>query len=188
MSLYAQLDFLGEPVTFVSEKQLAEGRAPKVQWIVLPQATHVTDGTVSALAKFVRAGGHLLQEGDHNLESDQYHRQRTLPAEIADCAKLTPAPSESENAEHMRGLLQKGDVKMNELTDATTGKRAWGVEFRVAKTGGKNLVSLINLGTAACSVRVPVLKGQAADLLSDEAVETTNVHLEPMVPRLLVQR
>jgi len=42
-TIYTALSFLGDTITFVSEKQLAEGNVPKVQAIVLPHATHVTD-------------------------------------------------------------------------------------------------------------------------------------------------
>ena len=46
---YTALTFLGEPVTFVTERQLAEGTAAPVRAIILPQAKHVAAATVAAL-------------------------------------------------------------------------------------------------------------------------------------------
>ena len=72
---YTALTFLGEPVTFVTERQLAEGSAAPVQAILLPQANHVTDATVAALARFVAKGGKLIALGDGNLSNDEYNRR-----------------------------------------------------------------------------------------------------------------
>ncbi len=189
MSLYTQLNFLGEPITFVSEKQLAEGKAAKVQWIVVPQATHVSDTTVAALQKFVRAGGHLLFVGERNLERDQYDRPRKLEDAIARSAKLPAASDENISAGNLRDILTASGLKLPQLADATTGKREWGVEFRTARAGGKTVVSLINLSATPFTVRVPMLRGETAkDVLSDETVALDRIQLEPMVPRLLSER
>ena len=56
-SLYTVLNFMGENVTFVSERQLAEGKAPKVQWLLVPNATHVLPSTPAAVAAFAKSGG-----------------------------------------------------------------------------------------------------------------------------------
>ena len=78
---------------------------------------------------------------------------------------------------------------MLDLNDAVNGRRAWGVEYRVTRIGGKTLVSLINLTPKTCSVRAPGLRDKkATDLLNDEVVRTDKVSLEPMVPRLLTGR
>src|ERR1039457_2500946 len=54
-SLYTVLNFMGENVTFVSERQLAEGKAAKVQWLLVPDATHVLPSTPGAVAAFAKA-------------------------------------------------------------------------------------------------------------------------------------
>ena len=76
---YTALTFLGEPVTFVTERQLAEGTAAPVRAIILPQANHVTDATVAALDLFVAKGGKLIALGDGNLGRDEYDRRSRLP-------------------------------------------------------------------------------------------------------------
>ena len=66
--IYTRLNFLGEKATFVSEKMLQQRRLPaKLRWIVLPQATHVEEATVAALAEFVSGGGKIIRIGDDNL-------------------------------------------------------------------------------------------------------------------------
>ena len=79
---YTALTFLGEPVTFVTERQLAEGTAAAVQAIVLPQANHVADATVAALIQFVAKGGKLIAVGDGNLGFDEYNRKRSVPRSL----------------------------------------------------------------------------------------------------------
>ena len=56
-----RLDFLGNNITFVSEKQLAEGKIPDVPAIVLPHTTHVTNAAAAALTKFQSNGGAWLR-------------------------------------------------------------------------------------------------------------------------------
>ncbi len=172
----------------MSEKQLGEGRAAKVKWIVVPQATHVSDATVAALQKLAGSGVRILMVGEHNLEWDQYHRPRTPVDELKRAAKLPTGSDENTSAGNLLGLLGQGGLKIPVLTYAATTNRAWGVEFRMARENGKPLMSLINLSGKPCSVRVPMSrKPMANDLLSGERVAVENVSLEPMVPRLLIE-
>jgi hypothetical protein len=185
-SLYRQLTFLGEPVTFVSEKQLASGGAPKVQWIVLPQATHVADSTIKGLRAFIDAGGHVLQVGENNLAYDQYHRPRELGEPFIRAAKLVPQKDESATGRMLHDLLAQGGLKLADLIDAETGQPTWGVEFRVVPSGERTLMPLINMGPGPCQVKLPVSQGSTAiDLLSGESVDVKAVRLTPMTPRLL---
>src|SRR5205814_7734980 len=142
-SLYAQLSFIGEKVTFVSEKQLAEGRAKPLKVIVLPQATHVSDATVAALARFVAVGGTVLAVGEKNLSFDEYHRSRDLPSELLSAPKLIPQTDEQASARQLHDLLEKAGLKLTELQDAA-GKPAWGIEYRVATSGKRSLIPMIN--------------------------------------------
>jgi hypothetical protein len=189
MSLYRQLSCLGEPVTFVSEKQLAANRKLPMDWIILPNATHATDDTVAALDAFLRAGGHLLSTGTNNLAWDQYHRPRPLPTRIQQAPVFASGPDENSASRELRARLVAAGLSMPQLIDAATGLPAWGIEFRTARVGGNTVVSAINHTAAPLSVRAPMIASRGAvDLLSDELVPTDNVRLEPMVPRLLKSR
>src|SRR5256886_4675733 len=52
LSVYTALSLIGEKVTFVSEKQLVEGRAANVEWIIRPMATHVSEPAMRAMKAF----------------------------------------------------------------------------------------------------------------------------------------
>jgi hypothetical protein len=185
MSVYAQLNFLGEPITFVSEQQLAENRAAKVDVIILTQATHLTDATVAALQKFVQGGGKLIVENDGNCALDQYHQPRQLPTEIASAIQFKTSAKESDSARTLHQLLSDAGIKLNDLTD-TAGQPTWGVEYRIVPQQDRTLVPMINLTGKERHVSLQALRGKVVDLLAGEEIDPANILLAPMTPRLLV--
>lgn len=179
-SLYTVLNFMGENVTFVSERQLAEGAAAKVQWLLVPNATHVLPSTPAALAAFAKAGGKLLLVGKDSLTRDEYDR----PLSRADYPAMELASDEPATAAALRQAL--APFPFNDLRDTATGKPAWGVEFRVVRQGRATLVPLNNFNKETRTVTLPRWpKASALDLLSGESVDLKAVSLEPMTPRLL---
>jgi hypothetical protein len=180
-SLYTVLSFMGENVTFVSERQLAEGTAPKVQWLLVPNATHVLPSTPAAVAAFAKSGGKVLLIGKESLRRDEYDRPLT---QAADWPTMELAGNEPATAANLRQRLTP--LQLNDLRDAATGQPAWGVEFRVVQFGKVKLVPLINFNPEAKTVQLPGwLKKQGLDLLSGENVELSAITVEPMTPRLL---
>jgi hypothetical protein len=176
-SLYTVLNFMGEDVTFVSERQLAEGKAAKVQWLIVPNATHVLTSTPTALAAFANAGAKVLLVGKDSLTRDEYDRPLTRP----DYPIIELGPNEPATADALRRALPA----FNDLRDASTGKPAWGVEFRVVRQGRKTLVALDNFNQEPKTVSLPAWRNTSAlDLLSGERVDLKAVSLEPMTPRL----
>ena len=179
-SLYTVLNFMGEPVTFVSERELAEGKAARVQWLIVPQATHILASTPAALARYVGGGTRVLLVGTNSLTRDEYDR----PLQRASYPVLKPADSEPATAEALRREL--APLPFNSLRDTTTGQPAWGVEFRLVRHGRSMLLALDNLSTEAKTVSLPDgADASAPDLLSGETVELKAVSLAPMTPRLL---
>jgi hypothetical protein len=180
-SLYTVLNFMGENVTFVSERQLAEGTAPRVKWLVVPNATHVLPTTPAAVAAFAKSGGKVLLIGKESLRHDEYDRPLNR---AIDYPTMELAGNEPATAAALRQRL--APLQLNDLRDATTGKPAWGVEFRVVQFGRVKLVPLINLNAEAKTVKLPGwAKKQGLDLLSGENVELNAISAETMVPRLL---
>jgi hypothetical protein len=184
-STYTQLSMLGEAVTFISEKQLAEDRAAKVDFLILPSASHVTRQTIVALSKRVTDGLKLIAIGDANLHFDEYHRPQTLPANLAKLAELKPQAQDADSARALGALLEQKGLKLMHAVDAKSNQPVWGIEYRVAEAGGATIVPMTNLTRTAQTVRLPQeLAGDATDLLSGETI-SGEVKLEPMVPRLL---
>jgi Beta-galactosidase/Carbohydrate binding domain len=180
-SLYTVLNFMGENVTFVSERQLAEGKAAKVQWLLVPNATHVLLSTPGAVAAFAKAGGKVLLVGKESLRHDEYDQPLN---QVMDYPTMELAGDEPATAAALRQRL--APLRLNDLRDATTGQPAWGVEFRVVQFNRVTLVPLLNLNKEAKMVRLPGwAKKQALDLLSGENLELNSISAEPMVPRLL---
>jgi hypothetical protein len=175
------LNFMGENVTFVSERQLAEGKAAKVQWLLVPDATHVLPSTPGAVAAFAKAGGKVLLVGKESLRHDEYDQPLN---QVMDYPAMELAGDEPATAAALRQRM--APLQLNDLRDATTGQPAWGVEFRVVQFGRGMLVPLLNLNKEAKTVRLPGwAKKHGLDLLSGENVELNAVSAEPMVPRLL---
>ena len=181
---YTALTFLGEPVTFVTERQLAEGTAAPVRAIILPQANHVTDATVAALNLFVAKGGKLIALGDGNLSLDEYSRERSLPRSLKSMA-LPANDDERVVFRQLTPILRKLGLPV-ELLDVKTGERVFGVEYRVVSEQGRTYLSALNQLKNNLVVKLAGRPpAQIKDLLSENMGESTRIHLEPMVPVLL---
>jgi hypothetical protein len=175
--VYTNLMFMGLPVTFVSERQLVEGKYPATEWIIVPQATHVLKSTIEGLKGFAKKSGKLLLVGKDNLRWNEYHREQVLPADLI--TQQVPKPQD------VKASLVAGKVKLVGLKDNQTGKPAWGVEFRVVSQAGRCLVPMINQLSVPQTVTLD-LKGTAIDLITEKSVELNKIRLEPMEPILLL--
>lgn len=180
-SIYTALDFLGEPITFVSERQLAAGTAAKVKWLIVPDATHILDTTPAALAAFQKSGGKVLLVGKDSLTRDEY--DRPLPGRM-DCPIIEPAADDRATAGLLRAMLRP--LQTAGLREKPGDKPAWGIEYRVVPLGKSTLVPMVNLNQEARTVTFPKWAGHTSlDLLSGETVNLNSIPLEPMLPRLL---
>ncbi len=127
-----------------------------MQWIVLPQATHVAESTVKALREFIDAGGHVLSVGESNLAYDPYHRPRKPAEPFTRAAKLAPEKDESATVRKLHDLLAQGGLSLTDLRDAASDQPVWGVEFRTVPSGRKTLMPLINLGPEPRRIKLPI--------------------------------
>ncbi|NLX05679.1 MAG: hypothetical protein GXY33_11105 [Phycisphaerae bacterium] len=181
---YMQLTFLGQPVGFVSERQLAEGDTAGLKVILCPQTGHVEDATVEALARFAAGGGTIVRIGSECLRFDQYHRLRELPGALAGSPELALPPECAAVSDELRSLLDSAGVAVAPLVDVLTDRPVWGVEYRVVSDGEAMIVPMINFLTSAQTVRLD-LTGAAVDLIAEEPVDPARIELSPMCPRLI---
>ena len=180
-SLYTALNFLGQNITFVSERELAQGKALKVQWLLVPNASHVLATTPKALAQFARSGTGVLLVGKQSLQRDEYDRSL---ATMADYPTIELSNTDRATADVLRQTLSS--LRFENVRDTTTGQSAWGIEFRVVQENGSTLLPLINLCKEKAVVQLPAWTNKnATDLLSGETVSLNSIQLEPMLPRLL---
>ena len=186
-SAFAALQFLGLPVTFISEKQLAEGSRSaaneKVDWIVIPHATHVRQATIDGLSKFVAGGGHLIAVGPKCLSFDEYHRERASKAVPLTNPSVTLSNDEAQLAPAFEAVLTRAGVTAGTLKN-NEGKTVFGVEYRLAKHGSDMLVPMINFLPKTLEVRLSP-GGKAIDLISGETVDLSAISLKGLEPRLL---
>lgn len=182
IATHEALTLSGHQVTFVSERQLAEGRRSSanrdVEWIVLPQATHVADSTVHALGEFARNGGNLIAIGEGNLTFDPYNHVRCL----ADDVKLVKLPNKFlvDLAGELRKQIPEADPLLSE-----DGSEVTGVEYREVKDGDNLLVSLTNMRSNPVTIRLPWSGATVRDLIGESNVAGREMTLAPMVPVLL---
>src|SRR5204862_5711988 len=82
--------------------------------------------------------------------------------------------------------LKRVGLQSPALRDASDGKLAWNVEYRVVPFDGAVLLPMINLSKEPVTVQLPELRQRKLiDLLSDEPIAADAIKLDPMVPRLL---
>jgi len=183
MAAYTALSFLGEPVTFVTERQLAEGRAPTVRAVLLPQATHVANATVTALAEFAGRGGKLIAFGEGNLSHDENSRLRSLP--VTPAMRTVPASANERVVfDALVPITQELGITAR-LVDAQTGTPAFGVEYRIVRDQGRTFLSALNQLKQTQVVWISGLTARSiTDLLSGGSADCARITLVPMVPVL----
>ncbi|HTL29361.1 MAG TPA: beta-galactosidase [Tepidisphaeraceae bacterium] len=182
-SVYTAVNLSGQKVTFVSERQLAEGRAAKVRVIILPRATHISDAAFAALMKYQSTGGKIILAGDECAAFDEYHRPRPLSADFAKVPKV-PLTDDRAVAAALRPILASSGVKLTNLTTAGSKDPAWGVEYRIISSDKSLLVPMINLMKKPQTVKLGLV-GKATDLLSGKEIDLSSITLPPMEPLLL---
>ncbi len=187
-SAYAALSFMGHPVTFISERQLAEGkRSPaneNVRVIIAAGSRHVPEAVMPALAEFVKKGGSVVAIGAGNLQFDEYDRPRTLARGLVDGVTVPWKKGEDEQfGQALRAALAEKVTAFPLLSDVA-GKPVRGVEYRVVKEDDGFLVAMTNFMTEQKTLSL-ALEGTAIDLISNAAIDLKEIALEPMQYRLL---
>ncbi|MHB1457569.1 MAG: beta-galactosidase, partial [Armatimonadota bacterium] len=142
--MYTALTFLGQPVTFISERQLAEGTGAKVDWIIVPNATHVEDSTIKALDEFAAKGGNVLLAGKNSLLWDEYERPRELPIRLASAPRVDPAADDKTLMANLGSALMKDGTHLTSLYDVKDSQHTWGVEYRLVPFRNGILVPMTN--------------------------------------------
>ena len=178
-AVYTSLTFMGQPVTFITERQLTAGRYADVDWIVVPRATHVSDAAVAELKRYSARTGKLVFVGKSNLAWDEYHRKHDLRGAFKRAVRLDVKLKEKAVFSPLREAFAKGGLSTVALHDAKTGKPAWGIEYRIVPFRGRLLVPMINFLHDPLTVSLD-MKGQAIDLVTDRPIELDRITLKPM--------
>ncbi len=187
---YEALSFLGVPLGFVTERQLARdaaGETPlplrSAKVIVVPQATHVPDASLAALAKFKAAGGKVVCVGEC-FGFDEYKRARKPARQVGE--RIARPETSAELHQAFESLMSQWGVERRVRATDGRGNSAWGVEVRYARRQGRWIVNLCNHTRVAATVRLQ-LDGKPVggmNLLTGMPVGK-EIFLEPMAPMLV---
>lgn len=190
-SVYTALTFMGQAVTFISERQLASGKFSSansnLKWIIVPRATHVTSAALAGLEKFTKRGGKVLLVGEECLGWDEYHQPRTLSASLQNARQIEATADERAMMAILKPALAAGGLVSTSLTEAATGSDVWQVEYRVVQDNAAKLVPMISYATGLRTLKLG-LSGKAVDLLTGVKTNPEKITLAPMVPVLLQVR
>ena len=185
---YEAANFLGQPLGFATENKLEQlactGVAPRpldtAKVLLLPQVTHLPDGSRAGLDKLRAAGVRIVVIGDGPTQND--YRQ---PREIGPIETL-PKTADSEQ------LFQRLEEKAVawQLPDRLRlvngiGQPVFGVEIRSAAYGQGRVAAICNHLRVPCQVQLVGADGKAVtELITGKRLGKEFV-AEPMTPLLL---
>lgn len=158
---FEALYFADTTPAFVTERQAGEGRLRDYKVIIAPNASHVSDTTVSALQAYLDCGGTLVTIGECFTRDEHGRTRTTLPQ--AGVAGRVIAKEGSLDARACRDLLdpildEAGCRRPIRITD-TDGAPVWGVNLRAAEHEGRLIVSLVNFSRKPLTVLIHRNKG-----------------------------
>ncbi len=167
--VYHALNHCGVKIDFISEKQLASGKADDYLLIISPEAETLRDDAFAGLRKAAKAK--LLLIGA-NFARNEYGKKRdesAVAALLARGEKLEDGDAAKVLWPALRSkLAEVGGAPEYTVVDAKTNEPAWGLEWLPARIGDRWVVNAINF--TGTPIDIKILKaGQsvaARDLLS----------------------
>ncbi|MCC6484615.1 MAG: beta-galactosidase [Armatimonadetes bacterium] len=184
--VYQALNFMGNKVDFISEKQLAAGKASDYKLIIIPEVETLTDAAFAALQKTDPSSLLLLGECFTRNEYGQKRDPAAVSALVSGAAKLKDGDPEKDLWPQLRQkLTEKNAVPGCAVVDAESGQPIWGVEWLATRYQGKELLNIVNLHGQPHRIKI-VRNGQpveAKNLLSLGGKEPVG-DLKPLTPVL----
>jgi len=180
-NVYEALNFLGIPIGFVHERQLAEQSDNHLKCLIVASAEAVTADGLQGIRDFIQRGGVVLAYGDDNVRKDEYGRKVTPPAFAREISR-------SERGKDLANLLKTelshAGIKFGVSVVDNRGDLPYGVEWRSAELDGRTLINLVNFSREPIQVILP--DGAWEDLITRQTLPNERM-LQPNVP-VLAQR
>ncbi len=187
MKAYYCLDMSGVKVDFISEKQLAEGKASQYKLIIFPAVGTLTEAAFEAVRE-IPATTRLLLIGDC-LKQDQYAKPLPEDAVKQVVDRSTTLANGDPEKDLWPAIRQElalaGGAPEITVVDANTGQPIWGVEWLPINYGGRTLANIINLRGKPYEIKLMRhgIDLWARDLLSLTGREKVKT-LKPLTPVL----
>jgi len=176
--VYESLNFIGVPIGFCHEQQLAQGSFDQIKCLIVAEAEAVTAEGLKGIRNFVAQGGVLIAYGDNNLCKDEYGRKAEPPAFGCEIARTVRG---EELAAMLKGALQRAGVAFGIPLATEKGDVPYGVEWRSTAFDGRTLVNMINLTRNPITIRLPT--GNWRDLIARQPLPL-DIKLQPNSPVL----
>jgi hypothetical protein len=177
-NVYEALNFLGVPIGFVHEHQLATHEGSGLKCLIVAGAEAVTAEGLKGIRDFVQRGGVVLAYGDGNLSKEEYGRSTEPPA----FAREIPRSERGEElAELLKTEMHRAGIEAGIAIVDKHGRLPYGVEWRSVVLDGHTLVNLVNFSRKPISVKLP--DGAWQDLITLQSLPT-EITLQPDTPVL----
>jgi Beta-galactosidase len=173
---------------FITERQLAAGKASDYPLIIVPRATHATNATVGALQQHIASGGVVMTVAN-SLSHDEYGRPRTEGLLQEGSGRLVAYPDPLTPYAYrdiIDGLLDSVGCERSVRVKGAHEEPLWGVHCRTVIYDGDLLVSLVNQARIAQTVTLETAQTitSAVNLFDNQEVGLP-VTLKPLDPVLL---
>ena len=178
--VYGALNFTGEKIDFITERQLAAGKAQQYEVLFAPGVTHLPPDAHEGLAAY---RGLVLAAGEDAFRWDDG------PSDVDygggyDLLSLPDASGEELRDAILEQFAGAGLKRPVKVLDAGTGREAWGVEWQMAELDGRVLLNLVNYTPTPVRVRVRGSTGERTDLITQRRAGQV-LKLAPLEPVLL---
>ena len=191
MSVWQSLQLNGVPVSFVLERDLAAGKLPQVDVLIVHASPQVDADAVATLGLAVRQRGlkiWKISDDDASLAFDTYNRPQPASPTVAHI--LNADRFRRQPVVTMRAAL--ADAGLLPPVDLMVGSQlSTRIEYRVALLGDRTLVNLCNYSSAKAVVKLVTSSAppvHAVDLISQERLSPDNFVVASQQVRLIELR
>ena len=177
-NVYEALNFLGIPIGFIHERQLAERPDHHLKCLIVASAEAVTADGLQGIRDFIQRGGVVLAYGDDNLRKDEYGREVAPPAFTREISRSERG---SDLAQILKAEIHRAGVKPGIDLVGKDGELPYGVEWRSAVLDDHTLINLVNLSREPIDIILP--DGRWVDLITLQSLPT-NITVQANTPVL----
>ena len=186
MLTFEALQLTGLPTGFVTENDLnTTGLPPGCKWLIIADASHVSQSTLDWLRKYVKGGGKLLVIGKNALKNNEYGKPNSSSQleflSVADRLDIVAPPVLLGQIEAL--MSKTGVNRPIRCIDKTSKETAHGVLCRSVEYKGGHLICLINVAAVPKEVTLE-LNGKpvttALDLFENAVEKVKSIKIEPL--------
>jgi hypothetical protein len=162
---YESLNFLGVPIGFVTERQLAErGIQNGARLIIVPNAQYVQQSTINVLQGAAEKGVLTALIGENCMTREQTGALRSYTP-YSGMAQMNISSPQAYHTQ-FEEWIRKAGIHRDAVAVDANGKPVWGVELRTSREDNRRYIYLVNLmrDPVGFKLKGPGMKGRFQDL------------------------